>query len=95
MGDLIYLFERRKPKIETLLKDASKSEIEKLKALAYECFSEGNMGVMDEITWEYGQRFPGSSLTVEDGNILMIYRDVPYFICKTKQSLDEDDDFFV
>lgn len=94
MGDLIKLYERKKPLIEMLLKDESKSEIEKLKALAYEYFSEGNMNVIEDIIWEYGQKFPGSWLTVEKGNILMIYRNVPYFICKTRQRIEKESNIY-
>lgn len=90
MGDLIKLYEIRKPKIEMLLKDESEEKIKLLKDLAYDLFSNGNVTLWDVILHEYQSKFMDSWLTVEKGEILLIYNDVPYFICKTKQRLKKE-----
>lgn len=80
MGDLIKLYERRKPRIEVLLKGESQGKIKSLKDLAYNFFAKGDISLMDKITWEYGLRFDGCSLTLENGEILLIYNEIPYLI---------------
>ncbi len=90
MGDLIKLYELRKPKIEMLLKEESEKDIDRLKALAYDFFSEGKIEIIDELIKEYGGRFHNSWLTVEKGDILLVYENIPYFICKTKNRIKKE-----
>ena len=90
MGDLIKLYELRKPKIEMLLKEESEKDIDRLKALAYDFFSEGKIEIIDELIKEYGSRFHNSWLTVEKGDILLVYDNIPYFVCKTKNRIKKE-----
>jgi len=82
MGDLIKLYEIKPPLIEMLLKNDNEKTIKRLKDLAYEVCSNGNLDLMKDLLEEYGKRFDNSAVIVENGDILMIYNDIPYFICK-------------
>lgn len=86
MGNIIKLYEIRKPRIEMLLKNESPAKIKYLKDLAYKVFGEGNLSYRVELSMEFGLRFEDSSLTVEKGEILLIYKEVPYLICKVDQN---------
>lgn len=88
MGDLIYLF--RYKNIDTLLQNENAETRRILKIRAFQYFSDGNIEVQGEILREYGSRFENSALTVEHGNILLIYNNEPYFICKTEQRLKKE-----
>lgn len=82
MGDIIKLYEYRKPLIEMLLRDESPEKIKSLKDLAHKYFVEGDISLYEKIQNEYRSKFGSCFLTLENGEILLIYKEIPYLIGK-------------
>ena len=82
MGDIIKLYNYRKPLIDMLLRDESPEKINNLKDLAHKYFAEGDIFLYEKIQKEYGRIFGSCFLTIEHGEILLIHKEIPYLIEK-------------